>query len=180
MQTDELRAWAERLGLEVVRVYADQLSGTTHADERPALRNALTDAHERRYDVLLCWALDRVSRGGIGATSGILERLKRSGVGMKSFKEPWLDTSSPGIGELLTAVFAWCAAQERERIVERVRAGIARAKRRGTRSGKPIGRPKLDMDSERVRAAVARAGSIRKAAIVLGCDQRTLRNRLAN
>ncbi len=86
----------------------------------------LRDAHERRYDVLLCWALDRLSRGGIGATAAILARLKGAGVGLKSYKESWLDTSSPAIGELLTAVFAWVARQEADRIRERVRAGLDR------------------------------------------------------
>src|SRR5262249_29611463 len=93
-------------------------------------------------------------------------------------REPWLDTSTPSIAELLMAVFAWVAQQERERIRERVRAGLERAKRRGTKSGKAIGRPRLGVDAERARLAVTKAGSIRKAAALLGCDERTLRNRL--
>lgn len=47
-QVDELVSWAGRLGYEVVAVYTDQLSGNTHADGRPALRDALRAAHERR------------------------------------------------------------------------------------------------------------------------------------
>jgi DNA invertase Pin-like site-specific DNA recombinase len=121
---------------------------------------------------LLVWALDRVSRGGVGATAGILDKLKRSGVAVRSYREPWLDTAAPGIGELLTAVFAWCAQQERQRIVERVRAGLERARGRGTKSGKPIGRPVLDLDAERARRAVQRAGSLRKAAALLNVSVR--------
>jgi DNA invertase Pin-like site-specific DNA recombinase len=128
-QLDELRVWAHRLGHEVVVEYVDWVSGAKNADERPALADALQAAHERRYDLLLVWALDRLSRGGIGATAGILARLKRSGVGLKSYREDWLDTAAPGVGELLTAVFSWVAQQERDRIRERVRAGLARAKR---------------------------------------------------
>jgi len=98
---------------------------------------------------------------------------------VKSFKEPWLDTAAPGVGELLVAVFSWVAAQERERIVERVRAGLDRAKRRGTKSGKAIGRPRLVLDPERARRAVAQAGSVRQAAQRLGVSVRSLRRRLA-
>src|SRR5439155_17952338 len=91
-QMDELVAWAGRLGYEVAKVYVDRVSGTKNSDERAGLRDALRDAHERRFDVLLVWALDRLSRGGIGATAGILERLKQAGVGLKSLREPWLDS----------------------------------------------------------------------------------------
>src|SRR5262245_16407688 len=168
VQVDELRAWAERLGVDVVAIYTDEASGTKDEAERPKLKEALREAHERRFDVLLVWALDRVSRGGIGATAGILDKLKRSGVAVRSYREPWLDTTAPGIGELLTAVFAWCAQQERQRIVERVRSGIERARRRGTKSGKAIGRPALELDPERARLAVERTGSLRRAAALLG------------
>ena len=118
-QVDELVAWAARLGHEVTQVYCDRVTGTKAAEERPALAEALRDAHERRYDVLLCWALDRLSRGGIGATAAILARLKGAGVGLRSYKESWLDTSTPAIGELLTAVFAWVPRQEADRIRDR-------------------------------------------------------------
>ena len=138
-QVDELVAWAARLGHEVTQVYCDRVTGTKAAEERPALAEALRDAHERRYDVLLCWALDRLSRGGIGATAAILARLKGAGVGLRSYKESWLDTSTPAIGELLTAVFAWVARQEADRIRDRVHAGLDRAKRRGTRAARPSG-----------------------------------------
>ena len=177
-QVDELTAWAARLGHEVTQVYCDRVTGTKGAEDRPALAQALRDAHERRYDVLLCWALDRLSRGGIGATAAILARLKGAGVGLRSYKESWLDTSTPAIGELLTAVFAWVARQEADRIRDRVRAGLDRAKRRGTRSGKAIGRPRLGLDPERARLEVQKAGSIRAAAVALGCDEGTVRNRL--
>src|SRR5439155_4172233 len=179
-QTDELVAWAARLGHEVSKVYTDKITGTKGADERPALQEALRDAHERRYDCLLVWALDRLSRGGIGAMAGILDRLRQSGVALKSYKEPWLDTSSPALAELLTAIFAWIARQERDRIRDRVRAGLERARARGTRSGKAIGRPRLAFDMERARLEVAKAGSIRAAALTLGCHEKTLRNRLAS
>lgn len=178
VQLDELVGWAKRLNYEVVHIYQDEISGTKGADERPALKQALRDAHERRFDVLCVWALDRVSRGGIGATATILDRLKRAGVALKSYKEDWLDTTSPAVAELLTAIFSWVARQEAERIRDRVRAGLDRAKRRGTKSGNPIGRPRLTFGVAHIHQAIEQAGSVRGAARLLACDARTLRNRL--
>src|SRR5207244_10194054 len=97
VQLEELRAWAQRLGYEVTASYVDRLSGTKTAEERPALTEALRAAHRREYDCLLVWALDRLSRGGIGATAAIIERLRRDGVRLKSYREDWLDTATPGV-----------------------------------------------------------------------------------
>src|SRR5439155_4581342 len=157
VQLDELRTWAQRLGYEVTATYIDRLSGAKGAEERPELAKALTAAHRREYDVLLVWALDRLSRGGIAATAGILERLKRCGVGLKSLREPWLDSVGP-VGDVIVAVFAWVAQQDRERIAERVRAGLERAKRHGTRSGRPIGRPRLAVSRAKAASAVTALG----------------------
>ena len=69
--------------------------------------------------------------------------------------------------------------REDERERKALREYLDRAKRRGTRSGKAIGRPRLGLDAERARLEVQKAGSIRAAAVLLGCDEKTLRNRLA-
>lgn len=63
-QERELRQWAERLGFEVGKVYADTASGTR--SDRAALAAVLASAHRREFDVLLIWSLDRLSREGIG------------------------------------------------------------------------------------------------------------------
>ncbi len=127
-QERELRAWAERLELEVVRVYAETASGARR--DRAALTKVLAGAHRREFDVLLLWALDRLTREGIGATARYLEQLRAAGVRVMSQQEPWLDTGGP-VGELLVAVFAWVAKQEREHLGERVRAGQTRARAQG-------------------------------------------------
>src|SRR2546427_1023594 len=104
-QVDALTAWAERLGHQLVHVYVDKQTGST--DDRPALKQALQAAHERRFDVLLVAALDRVSRGGVASLAGILGKLSQAGVGIKSLREEWLDTTSPLTRELLDAWFGW-------------------------------------------------------------------------
>jgi DNA invertase Pin-like site-specific DNA recombinase len=80
--------------------------------------------------VLLVWALDRVSREGIGRMVGYIEQLRAAGIRVLSHQESWLDTGGP-VGELVLAIFAWVAKQERERIGERVRAGQTRARAQG-------------------------------------------------
>jgi DNA invertase Pin-like site-specific DNA recombinase len=100
-------------------------------------------------------------------------------VQVRSLREDWLNTTTPGIAELITAIMAWVAQQERERLIERTRAGIARARRHGTKSGKAIGRPRILLDPVRVRRAVQRAGSLRQAASVLDVSVRSIRRCLA-
>ena len=173
-QLDELHAWAARLGGEVVAEFVDRVSGTKTGNQRPGLERALQAAHRRDYDLLLVWSLDRLTRGGVVALAGILERLKTAGVGVKSLRESWLDTSSPMVAELLVSIFGWVARQEREQLIARTRAGMARAKRNGVR----LGRPRV-IDADQAQRALAKWGSLRKAAAELGCDPKTLRSRLA-
>ncbi len=132
-QEAELRSWAGRLGLEVARVYAETASGAR--SDRVAPAEVLTGAHRREFDTLLVWALDRLSREGIGPMVRYLDELRRLGIRVMSHQEPWLDSGGPA-GDLLLAVFAWVAQQERQRIGERVRAGQARARAQGVRRGR--------------------------------------------
>jgi len=175
-QLHELRGWAARLGGEVVQEFVDKVSGAKNADDRPALRRALEAAHRRDYDLLLIWSLDRLSRGGVLALAGILERLKGTGVGVRSLRESWLDTSSPMVAELLVSIFGWIARQEREQLVARTKAGMARAKRQGVHCG----RPKAGIDADQARRALAKCGSLRKAAKELGVSEASIRRRLAS
>lgn len=99
----------------------------------------LEDANNRKFDLLLISALDRLSREGISNTLGYIERLKRNGIAIKSLNENWLDTRDEGIGQLLLSIFSWVASQERKRIVERTKAGLERAKKEGKQLGRPLG-----------------------------------------
>jgi len=101
---------------------------------------------------------------------GYLEQFKRYGIRVLSHQEPWLDTSGP-IADLLLAIFAWVAQQERERIRERVRAGLERAKKQGKR----LGRPRLQLDQEKIRARYYELGSLRNTAREFGCNASTIR-----
>ena len=167
-QERELRHWADRLGFEVAAVYADTASGSR--SDRAALAAVLAGAHRREFGVVLIWSLDRLSREGVGATARYLEQL--GGVRVMSHQEPWLDTAGP-LGDLLVAIFAWIARQERERLGERVRAGLVRARAQGVR----FGRPARDLDLEDVRRRREAGQAWRTIARALKIPTRTLRRR---
>ena len=136
-QLNPLRDYAKALGGEIVHEYIDLASGGN--GDRKDFLQMFEDADKRKFDLLLVWSLDRLSREGISNTLGYLERLKRSGIALKSLQESWLDTRDEGLGQLLLAIFSWVAQQERKRIVERTKAGLERAKKQGKSLGRPKG-----------------------------------------
>ena len=137
-QLKPLRDYAKALQAEIVGEYVDLASGGGSVDRINFLR-MLDDADKGKFDLVLIWALDRLSREGISNTLAYLARLKRNGVALKSLRESWLDTRDESLGQLLIAIFSWVAAQERQRIRERTLAGLERAKRQGKRLGRPKG-----------------------------------------
>ena len=142
-QTEPLKKMAESLGLEVMREYTDMASGGN--SNRPQFQEMLQDARERKFNIVLVWALDRFSREGMLNTLHYLEELRKNKVALKSLQESWLDTSDQGMGQLLIAIFSWVARQEKERISERTKAGLQRAKA----GGKLLGRRKGSKDKGR-------------------------------
>src|ERR1700722_10608548 len=89
-QLDELRRFAATQGWEIVTEYVDHESGG-HSG-RPEVQRMLGDAAERRFDVLLFWALDRLTREGALETLQYLTQLSGYGVAFRSFWEPYLDS----------------------------------------------------------------------------------------
>src|SRR3989344_2657805 len=90
-QKEPLKKMAESLGLKVVGHYTDMASGGN--SNRPKFQQMLKNAKERKFDIILVWSLDRFSREGISNTLAYLEGLTKSGVGLKSLQESWLDTT---------------------------------------------------------------------------------------
>lgn len=168
-----LREWAARLGGEVIAEYIDHASGAK--SERKALLTLFEDAHKRKFDVLLVWALDRLSREGIAKMSSYLETLKRYGVRTLSHQEPWLDTSGP-VSDLLTVIFGWIASQERVRIKERIIAGLDRAKAKG----KDLGRPEVVFDSNLAWKMKNEGRTLREIANILKVSKSTLSRAFSN
>jgi DNA invertase Pin-like site-specific DNA recombinase len=134
-QLAELRQLAQARGFEPV-VYEEVESA---AKARPVFDRLLADVRAGRVNGVAVWALDRLHRSMMGAIQTVLE-CDRLGVPVLSVRETWLDTSGP-VRPLLVAIFGRVAEQERARLIERTCAGIERARRSGTKSGRPIGRP---------------------------------------
>ena len=159
------REWCANAGHVIDEEYVERLSGGKGREERREFARMLDDAHKRRFDIVLCWALDRFSREGMVPTIGHLQRLAAAGVGFHSYTEPMLSTDNEMIRDIVLAVMSSIAKQERLRHVERIHAGIARARIKGTQSGKPIGRPWIDKRKEAaIRRELAKGTGILKTA----------------
>ncbi|GAB3232976.1 recombinase family protein [Hymenobacter seoulensis] len=136
-QLRELRAFAERLGYTVYKEYTDQESGGKA--DRPQFKQLFQDAHQRRFDVVLFWALDRFSREGVTETLNHLQKLSLAGVQFKSYTEQYLDSTGM-FRDAIISILATIAKQERVRLGERTKAGLAKA----VSKGKTLGRPGVD------------------------------------
>jgi len=133
-QLPVLQEYAERRGWEVVKVYSEEASAWK-AGHQAALKELLTRASYHDYDIVLVWALDRLTREGIGSIMQLFNTFRTYGVQVVSVQEPWLEQAGP-MADLLTAVAGWAAQFESARRSERVKAALARKKARG----EPIGR----------------------------------------
>lgn len=145
----QLREYCQRQDWEIAGEFIDHESAK-RADNRKEFQRMFAAASRRELDLVLVWALDRFSRSGVMETFQHVERLKQYGVEFESFTEAHFRTTGPA-GELMLAIAAWIAKQERLRISERTKAGMQRARRHGTKSGKSIGRPRVIVDRVKVR-----------------------------
>jgi DNA invertase Pin-like site-specific DNA recombinase len=131
-----LREFAGAQGWTVAGEFVDQ-AGATDLRGRKAWRCLLEGAAKRKVDVVLCWKLDRCFRS-VKDAADTLSQLRAWKVGLRSYTEPMIDTSSTSPwGELLFNLLASFAQFERSLIAERVRAGMARAKKQGRVLGRP-------------------------------------------
>src|SRR5277367_4966904 len=140
----ELRQFARQRGYEVVQEYVDHgISGTKA--RRPGLDRLLADANRRRFEVVLVWSCDRLARSTKHFLQ-VLDELNELGIQFLSQREA-IDTDGP-LGRAIVVIVSAIAELERSLIVERVRAGMRRAKLEGRR----IGRAPLNIDRAQVVA----------------------------
>ena len=130
-----LRDFCKAMGWEVYQEYVDKMSGANPA--RPAFRQMLADAMMRRVSGIVVWKLDRFSREGMIPTMSYIKDLKARGIWLRSMTESWLDTTNEGITDIVLAIMSWASAEERKKIGERTKAGMARAKAKGIHCGRP-------------------------------------------
>jgi len=136
-QSVALSEWAEQRGFDVIQVYEEEESAWKSGHQRE-LANLIADAGKRRFQAVLVWALDRLSREGALAILSLVQKLSAYGVKVLSYQESW--TEAPGeLAELLYALTGWVARMESQRRSERTKAGLARVKAQGRRLGRPPG-----------------------------------------
>jgi DNA invertase Pin-like site-specific DNA recombinase len=143
-QIDQLKQYAASQQWEVVQVLTDNVSGGKGISERKGLEQVFAMAHRRKVDIVLFWALDRLSREGSRKTIEYLTRLESMGVDWHSYSEPYL--SSLGLfKDAIIAILSALAKQEKVRIGERTRAGMERWRKQNP--GKAFGRPRTTIET---------------------------------
>lgn len=170
-QLRELREWCASAGHDVVAEYVERESGASA--ERAEFRRLMADAARRRFELLVFWSLDRVSREGVARTIQHLARLEAYGIRFRSLRQPELDTTAPW-GWVIVAMMAALAEVERQMIRERTRAGLARARAMGKR----IGRPPVAAPIPLIMQAAAQGKSAADIARATGLSASTVRRRL--
>ena len=143
-QLVQLREYCLKNGYTVYKEYVDHQSGGD--PHRKAFKELFIDAYQKKFSIVLFWALDRFSREGAKETINYLSELESNGVSFISYTEPYLN--SIGIfKDAIISILATLARQEKVRLGERVKAGLDNARKKGKKLGKkalpPIYRKKV-------------------------------------
>jgi DNA invertase Pin-like site-specific DNA recombinase len=166
LQETELQQYVESRGWECV-VYRDK--GQSGAkNDRPALNSMLNDLRRRKFDVIVVWKLDRLARS-LKQLLTIGEECRSLGVDLVSLRQN-IDTTLPA-GRLTFQILGAVAEFERELLRERVKAGMAQARRTGKHVGRPALRNFQQSDIERMRHLRSEGTSVRKLATDFGTTQ---------
>lgn len=167
----DLRQLARQRGLEIVHEYVDHgISGAR--TRRPGLDQLMADARRGRFDVVVVWACDRLARSTRHFLE-VLDELNRLNIEFLSFREN-LDTGGP-LGRAVVIIISAIAELERNLIIERVRAGMRRAKL----EGRHIGRKPLDLDQQAIIRDRARGMSLSNLARTYRTSRTTIRRILS-
>lgn len=162
-QRRELELVAERSGWEIVEAYEDAgISGAKGRDKRPGLDAMMKAVNAKEFDMVAAWSVDRLGRS-LTDLLAILQSLQDKGVDL-FLHQQGLDTSTTA-GKAMFQMLGVFAEFERGMIRERVNAGLARAKARGTKLGRRRVKPSVE---ERIRELRAEGEGILKIARKLG------------
>jgi DNA invertase Pin-like site-specific DNA recombinase len=170
LQADETAAFVKNRQWRLIDTYKDHgISGAK--DRRPELDRLLADARKRKFDALIVYKADRLFRS-LRHMVLTLDELAALGIAFVSTTEPF-DTSTPS-GKLLLHIVSAMAEFERSLLIERVKSGVAAARRRGAR----LGRPRAHLDVDRLRELRAQGLSVRKIAETLKVGSSTIQRHL--
>jgi DNA invertase Pin-like site-specific DNA recombinase len=170
MQLNDLERYSKERGLNIFKVYEDNgVSGTK--ETRPALGQLMDDARKRKFNDVLVWRFDRFARSTKHLVNALYE-FRNLGIDFISYQEN-IDTSSP-LGEAIFTIISAMSKLERDIIAERVKGGLRKARA----NGKRLGRPKNEVDTDKVIEYRKQNKSIRQIAAELnlskGAVQRAL------
>ena len=154
-QLHDLRQMATQRGFEIVHEYTDRISGAKA--KRPGLDAMMADGRRGKFDIVLVWASDRIARSTKHFLD-VLDELNRINIEYVSFREN-IDTAGP-LGRAIVVIIGAIAELERSLIIERVRAGMRRARLEGQR----IGRAPLVLDDVAIQQDRRQGQSIRQIA----------------
>ncbi len=172
-QRRDLEAAAAQRGWEVVAIYADEgISGSQGRGKRPELDAMLKDATRGKFDVAMCWAVDRMGRS-LPDLIATMQELHGAKVDLFLHQQA-IDTTTPA-GRAMFGMMGVFAEFERSMIQARVKAGLERAKVNPRAGAKAIGRPKVTAATEAViRAHLAAGTGKAKVAKLLGVGVSTV------
>lgn len=157
-----LKEYCKQRDWEIFEIYTDELSGSK--ESRPSLDRLMKDAHKRKFGCVLVWRFDRFSRSTRQLINS-LETFRTLGINFVSYQEA-IDTSTPA-GQMMFTMISAFAQFERSIIQERVKAGLAKARSKG----KKLGRPKVKVDEEKIRRLREEGWSLRKIASDVGVSK---------
>ena len=170
MQLNDLDRYSKERSLNVFNVYKDNgVSGTK--ETRPALSELMNDAKKRKFDIVLVWRFDRFARSTKHLVTALYE-FRHLGIDFISFQEN-IDTSSP-LGEAIFTIISTMSKLERDIITERVKGGLRKARA----NGKRLGRPKSEVDTDKIVEYRKQNKSIRQIASEMSLSRGTVERTL--
>src|SRR5262245_30426905 len=179
-QTFELKAYARRAQHDITAEFIDVETGS-HADRQGL--NALLDAASRKeFEIVLFVRLDRITRLGAFHAHAFFHRLDAYGVSYKSLNDPYLDSNIPMVRDILISIMATFAKNERETLIARTKAGLARARAEGKTLGRPrvLGSKGHVGDLQQIRRLHRAGKSQRQIAAALKLSKGTVQRALAS
>ena len=132
-QLRELTSYCERMGYEIVKVYEDEVSGAKSREKRPAYAELCKDAFLKKFDIIIGWDVSRFGRS-MKEFVHFLSDMDDKGIGVVAVKNG-LDTSSSS-GRMMMKMIGCLEEWNREMLVERTNAGLARTVANGTKLGR--------------------------------------------
>lgn len=171
-QRDYIKHFCKENNHEIVEEYVDEISGATK--DRPAIKRLLGDCKLDKFDCVVVYKLDRFGRS-VSDLNYMLNYLKDNNISFISATQPF-DTSTP-MGKLIFNLLSMVAEFNRELILERVEIGKERARKFGTKSGKPMHRPRIVLPKKEVEKFYCEYKiSISKCAEIFHVSKTTMKN----